>query len=92
VKSVILFSRRINPPPLILSPARRGGARAGAAMDEDSLGLFGLLLIVTALAVCQSMPKHLVMPTLPDVPWDNVLSVIGCGQSDSDACYTSMSQ
>ena len=61
-------------------------------MDEDAISLFGLLLIVAAFAVCQATPQHLTMPAMPDVQWENVLSVIGCGQSDSDACYTAMSQ
>jgi len=61
-------------------------------MDEDSIGLFGLVLIVTAMAVSQPLLKHPVIPALPDVQWDNVLSVIGCGDSDPDKCYMALAQ
>lgn len=61
-------------------------------MDEESIGLFGLMLIVTAMAVSQPLLKHPVIPTLPDVPWENVLSVIGCGDIDSDNCYMTLAQ
>jgi len=61
-------------------------------MDEESIGLFGLVLIVTAMAMSQPLLKHAVIPSLPNVQWDNVLSVIGCGESDSDSCYVALAQ
>ena len=68
------------------------GTQAGAAMDEESIGLFGLVLIVTAMALSQPLLKHPVIPMLPDVQWDNVLGVIGCGDSDSNNCYMALAQ
>jgi hypothetical protein len=66
--------------------------RAGAAMDEESIGLFGLVLIVTAMAVSQPLLKHPIIPTLPDVQWENVLSVIGCSDTDSENCSMALAQ
>lgn len=61
-------------------------------MDEELIGLFGLVLIVTAMAVSQPLLRHPVIPTLPEVQWESVLSVIGCGDSDADNCYMALAQ
>ncbi len=61
-------------------------------MDEELIGLFGLVLIVTAMAVSQPLLRHPVIPTLPEVQWENVLSVIGCGDFDADNCYMALAQ
>lgn len=62
-------------------------------MDEESVGIFGVLLIVTALVMSQTLhPKHYATPRLPDVSWQDVVSVFACGQSASENCYLAMSQ
>jgi hypothetical protein len=66
--------------------------RIGAAMDEESVGIFGVLLIVTALVMSQSLHKPPVVPALPDIKWEDIVSVFGCSQSTGDNCYVAMSQ
>ena len=61
-------------------------------MDEESVGILGVLLIVTALVMSQSLHKPPVMPALPDVKWEDIVSVFGCSQGTGDTCYVAMSQ
>jgi len=61
-------------------------------MDEESIGIFGVLLIVTALVMSHPLQKSYATPTLPEVKWADVVSVFGCGEKTSDDCYLAMSQ
>jgi hypothetical protein len=61
-------------------------------MDEESVGIFGVLLIVTALVMGHSIQKSYATPTLPDVKWQDVVGVFSCGDKPSDTCYLAMSQ
>jgi len=61
-------------------------------MDEESIGLFGVLLIVTAMVLSQSLQKPYAPPTLPQVNWEDVVSIFGCDKTDGDSCYLAMSQ
>jgi hypothetical protein len=61
-------------------------------MDEESVGIFGVLLIVTALVMSQSLHKPPAVPALPDIKWEDILGVFGCSQSAGDTCYVAMSQ
>lgn len=56
-------------------------------MDEESVGILGVLLIVTALVMSQTLlHKSEAAPRLPDVNWTDVVSVFGCGQADGAHC------
>jgi hypothetical protein len=62
-------------------------------MDEDSVGLLGVLLIVTALVMSQTaLSKTYVAPTLPDLSWKHVASVFNCGYQPGQACTIAMGQ
>jgi hypothetical protein len=64
----------------------------GTAMDEESVGILGVLLIVTALVLSQSLHKPPAMPALPDVKWEDIVSVLGCSQSGGDDCRIAMNE
>ena len=59
----------------------------GNIMDEDSVGILGVLLIVTALVMSQTvLHASYAAPSLPDVKWANLMGVFGCDQSAADDC------
>lgn len=60
-------------------------------MDEESVGMFGMLLIVTALVMSQSLHRPQPAPSLPQITWQDVVSVFGCGEG-SDGCYVASNQ
>jgi hypothetical protein len=65
----------------------------GRVMDEDSVGLLGVLLIVTALVISQTaLSKSNVAATLPDLSWKHVASVFTCGYQPGEACTIAMGQ
>ncbi len=62
-------------------------------MDDESLGLFGVLLIVTAVVMSHSLHSGPAMslPSLPAIPWEEVANASLCGQEtpqDCDAALT----
>ena len=61
-------------------------------MDEESVGIFGVLLIVTALVMSQSLHKPPVMPAMPDIKWEDIVSVFSCSQGSGEDCYIAMNQ
>jgi hypothetical protein len=61
-------------------------------MDDESLGLLGVLLIVTGLVMSQPLHKTYATPSLPDVKWQDVVGVFGCAHKSGDSCYLAMSQ
>ena len=56
-------------------------------MDEESVGIFGVLLIVTALVMSQTLQRTHAAPSLPDIKWQDVVSLFGCDQSSDNNCY-----
>ena len=54
-------------------------------MDEESIGVLGLLLIVTALVMSQSLQKTHAMPMLA-ATWNGVVSVLSCSTEASPDC------
>jgi len=62
-------------------------------MDEESVGIFGVLLIVTALVMSQTVfLQGYAAPGVSGVKWEDVVSVFGCDQKAGDGCYLAMSQ
>ncbi len=62
-------------------------------MDEESVGILGVLLIVTALVMSQTaLHKSQPAPTLPDVKWADLVSAFGCTQPSDDGCSLAVSQ
>jgi hypothetical protein len=62
-------------------------------MDEESVGIFGVLLIVTVLVVNQVVfHQGTAAPRLAGINWENVASVFGCDEKPGDSCYLAMSQ
>lgn len=57
-------------------------------MDEESVGIFGVLLIVTALVMSQSVFHHgIAAPAITAIKWENVVSAFGCDQKPAeDGC------
>lgn len=59
----------------------------GKIMDEDSVGILGVLLIVTALVMSQTvLHRSYAAPSLPDVKWADLMGVFGCNQLAADGC------
>lgn len=62
-------------------------------MDEESIGIFGVLLIVTVLVVNQAVfHQSVAAPSLAAINWENVVSVFNCDQKPGDSCYIAASQ
>jgi hypothetical protein len=62
-------------------------------MDEESVGILGVLLIVTVLVMSQTaLHGRAAAPRLPDVKWTDLVGALGCGQSDTDGCTLTASQ
>ncbi len=62
-------------------------------MDEESVGIFGVLLIVTVLVMSQAAPfRSAATPVLAGINWGSVSSVFGCDEKPGDSCYVAMTQ
>ncbi|HZB90272.1 MAG TPA: hypothetical protein VE397_02450 [Stellaceae bacterium] len=62
-------------------------------MDEESVGLLGVLLIVTALVMSQTaLSKPHAAPLLPALSWADVVSVFSCGHRPGEICTLAMSE
>ena len=62
-------------------------------MDEESAGIFGVLLIVTALVMSQTLfHRGNAAPVVTGVKWENVVSAFGCDQETGETCYMAMRQ
>ncbi|HXY99308.1 MAG TPA: hypothetical protein VEI03_04865 [Stellaceae bacterium] len=63
-------------------------------MDEESIGIFGMLLIVTALVMSQTVFHHgYAAPALTTIKWEDVMNVFGCDQEAGDGgCTVAMNQ
>jgi len=54
-------------------------------MDEESVGLFGVLLIATAVVLAHPFQVNASLPTLPEVHWHDLV-VAACGEDPSQDC------
>ncbi|MGO8918743.1 MAG: hypothetical protein ACLQJR_22820 [Stellaceae bacterium] len=62
-------------------------------MDEESVGIFGVLLIVTVLVMSQTVfHRGNAAPVLTGVKWENVVSAFGCDPEAGENCYMAMRQ
>jgi len=63
-------------------------------MDEESVGLFGVLLIVTVLVLSQAGSSHhgYAAPSLTAVKWEEIVSAFGCDPQTGDTCTLTTSQ
>jgi hypothetical protein len=57
-------------------------------MDEESVGLFGMLLIVTILVLSHPLSPSHAMPasSLGTINWQDVLDAFGCKNASSQDC------
>jgi hypothetical protein len=56
-------------------------------MDEESVGILGVLLIVTALVMSQgAQHKTFAAPRLHAVTWSDVAGLFGCSQATIKNC------
>lgn len=67
-------------------------------MDEEAVGLFGILLIVTILALShplkpsQAMTMSVPMPSLASLSWHNMVGVFSCNEAAAQDCARVASQ
>ena len=61
-------------------------------MDEESIGILGLLLIITAMVMSQSLQKSNAMPMLAQVTWQGVTNALSCTTDDAANCPTVLNQ
>jgi hypothetical protein len=57
-------------------------------MDEESIGLLGVLLIVTGLVLSHQVRTSQALPQLHDLHWPDVVEVLGCSGDASDRSCT----
>ena len=55
-------------------------------MDEESLGFFSVLFIVTAIALTHPFQLNRAMLTLPEVHWQDVVEASACGPDAQPGC------
>jgi hypothetical protein len=61
-------------------------------MDEESIGLLGVLLIVTGLVLSHQMQTSRAVPMLHDVHWPQVVDVLGCSDPSDRTCAVVMAR
>ena len=57
-------------------------------MDEESIGLLGVLLIVTGLVLSHQVQTSHALTQLHDVHWTDVVQVFGCGGEAAEQSCT----
>jgi hypothetical protein len=57
-------------------------------MDEESISLLGVLLIVTGLVLSHQVQTARTLPQLPDMHWPDVVEVLGCGSEATERICT----
>jgi hypothetical protein len=55
-------------------------------MDEESIGFFSVLLVVTAIALTHPFQLNRAMLTLPDIHWQNMVEASACGTDNVPGC------
>lgn len=63
-------------------------------MDEEAVGLFGVLLIVTILVLSHPLKPSQAMPTptLAALHWQNVVDAFGCKDASAQDCASAIGQ
>ena len=63
-------------------------------MDDESLGLFGVLLLVTALVMSHSLRSGHAMslPSLPAISWEEVAHASICGGETPQDCEAALTR
>jgi hypothetical protein len=61
-------------------------------MDEESIGFFGVLLIVTAIALTHPFQLNRSMPTLPEMHWQEVVDAATCGPDNVQDCHQTVTR
>jgi hypothetical protein len=57
-----------------------------SVMDEESIGFFSVLLIVTAVALTHPFQLNRAMLTLPEIHWQSVVEANACGPGAVSDC------
>jgi hypothetical protein len=55
-------------------------------MDEESIGFFSVLLIVTAIALTHPFQLNRTMLTLPQMHWQSVVEASACDTDPAASC------
>ena len=61
-------------------------------MDEESIGLLGVLLIVTGLVLSHQMQTGRGVAMLHDVHWPQVVDVLGCSDPSDRTCAVALAR
>ncbi|HEX6842282.1 MAG TPA: hypothetical protein VF113_12160 [Stellaceae bacterium] len=61
-------------------------------MDEESIGLLGVLLIVTGLVVSHQVQTSRAVPMLHDVHWPQLVDVLGCNDPSDRNCTAALAR
>lgn len=62
-------------------------------MDEESIGIFGMLLIVTGLVMSQTVFHHsYAAPAVTTIKWEDLVNLFGCDQKAGDGCSVAMTE
>ena len=61
-------------------------------MDEESIGLLGVLLIVTGLVLSHQVQHSRAVPMLQDVHWPQVVDVLGCSDPSDQSCAVTLAR
>jgi len=61
-------------------------------MDEESIGLLGVLLIVTGLVLSHQVQTSRAVPMLHDVHWPQVVDVLACSDPSDRSCAVALTR
>jgi hypothetical protein len=61
-------------------------------MDEESIGLLGVLLIVTGLVLSHQVQSSRAVPMLREVHWPQVVDVLGCSDPADRNCAVALAR
>jgi hypothetical protein len=61
-------------------------------MDEESIGLLGVLLIVTGLVLSHQVQTSRAVPMLHDVHWPQVVDVLACSDPTDRNCAVALTR
>jgi hypothetical protein len=61
-------------------------------MDEESIGLLGVLLIVTGLVLSHQVQTSRAVPMLHDMHWPQVVDVLACSDPSDRACAVALTR
>lgn len=61
-------------------------------MDEESIGLLGVLLIVTGLVLSHQVQTSRAVPMLHDMHWPQLVDVLGCSDPSDRSCAVALTR